>query len=318
MTTDTYCYSLRRVNPFEGVVQVLEIDAARAISRDGVEWEIQIEAESPNTLWGSLNAGTAVRRFFRFGLWSRKRGLWRLPVNPILNVGEMLAVSDALLAVLQASLDEVPFSPADRFELWLLDTQALPLALLATTDHAERLPDLRPQPWQAAPLTDHGFHSTALECEPTHPGELDNPRRHATTVEALIRQAAGHAPLQQWFERAPTGHGRGLPHRVPAALVGRELPPECFPELPWRERWDSHRDDALIADYVEWSAPRLLTLHGLSDATRARLEAAARQQALAVDALFPLYPRILDHGFVDAARVEACLRRAAADPSQVG
>jgi hypothetical protein len=66
-----------------------------------------------------------------------------------------------------------------------------------------------------------------------------------------------------------------------------------------------------MADYVAWSAPRLLTLHSLRDATRAQLEMAARSQAEAVDALFPLYPRILDRALIDAARVEARLRRAA-------
>lgn len=315
MTADTHRYSLRRVNPFEGVVQVLEIDAARAISRDGVEWEIQVEAESPNTLWGSLNTGSTVRRFFRFGLWSRQRGLWRVPVNPLLNVGEMIEETDALLGALEASLDALPFAPADRFELWLLDAQALPMALLATSDEAERIPDLRPEPWQAARLADHGFHSTTLAQEPAPAGEADNPRRHPAAVETLIRQAAGHTPVHQWFERRADGSGRGLAHRVPPTLAGRELAAPQFPELPWRERWGAERDEALMADYSAWSAPRLLTLHGLSDRTRAHLESAARLQALAVDALFQLYPRILDRGLVEAARVEARLRRAAAEVS---
>jgi hypothetical protein len=306
-----HAYSLRRINPLEGVVQVLERDAARAISRDGVDWEIQVETESPNTLWGSLNTGKVQRRFFRFGTWSRRRGLWRVPVNPILDIGEMLEESAALVAALEASLGEVPFPPSDRFELWLLDAQALPLALLTTTDDAGRIADLRPQPWQAAPLTEHGFRSPLLDGEPALPGDAQNPRRHAAAVEALVRQAAGTNPVQQWFERDAQGDGRALPHRVPKSLAVRELSAEQFPELPWRTDWASERDAALMADYVAWSAPRLLTLHGLGDQTRAALEVAARRQAEAVDALFPLYPRILDRGLMDAARVEARLRRAA-------
>jgi hypothetical protein len=306
-----HAYSLRRVNPLEGVVQVLERDAARAISRDGVEWEIQVETDSPNTLWGSLNTGNVQRRFFRFGTWSRRRGLWRVPVNPILDIGEMIEESEALIADLRASVDQVPFAPADRLELWLLDKHSLPLALLATTDEPGRIGDLRPQPWQAAPLREHGFRSAVLDREPARAAEAENPRRHAAAVEALILETAGGNPVQQWFERFPDGGGRGLPHRVPAALAGRELPAEQFPELPWRTDWTAERDAALMADYVAWSAPRLLTLHGLTDATRTGLEAAARRQAEAVDALYPLYPRILDRGLIDAARVEARLRRAA-------
>jgi hypothetical protein len=306
-----HAYSLRRINPLGGVVQVLERDAARAISRDGVDWEIQVETESPNTLWGSLNTGKVQRRFFRFGTWSRRRGLWRVPVNPILDIGEMLEESAALVAALEASLGEVPFPPSDRFELWLLDAQSLPLALLTTTDDARRISDLRPQPWQAAPLTEHGFRSPVLVGEPALPGDAQNPRRHAAAVEALVRQAAGTNPVQQWFERDAQGGGRALPHRVPESLAVRELSAEQFPELPWRTDWASERDAALMADYVAWSAPRLLTLHGLGDQTRAALEVAARRQAEAVDALFPLYPRVLDRGLMDAARVEARLRRAA-------
>jgi len=311
VTSEAFRYSLRRVNPFEGVVQVLELDAARAVSRDGLEWEIQVEAEGPGGAWGSLNARSTIRRFLRFGVWSRQHGLWRAPLNPMLDLGELLEEAAQLIDALQASLDDLPFAPADRFELWLLDAQSRPLALLATTDEPERIPDLRPEPWQAARLADHGFHSGALADEPAPAGESDDPRRHPAAVEAVIRRAAGHAPVQQWFERRGDGSGRGLAHRAPPALAGRELAAALFPELPWRDRWDDADDAALMADYVAWSAPRLLTLHGLSDRTRARLETLARQQALAVDALYRLYPRILDRGLVEAARVEARLRRAA-------
>jgi len=312
VTLEAFRYSLRRVNPFEGVVQVLELDAARAVSRDGIEWEIQIEAEGPAGAWGSLNAGSTVRRFVRFGVWSLQRGLWRVPLGPTFDAGEMLEESERLIDALQASLGDLPYPPADRFELWLLDAQSRPLALLATTDEPERVPDLRPEPWQAARLADHDFHSGALADEPVDAGGADNPRRHPAAVEGLIRRAAGHALVQQWFERRADGSGRGLAHRAPPALAGRELTAGQFPELPWRDRWDDPGDAALMADYVAWSAPRLLTLHSLSDRTRARLEAQARQQALAVDALFQLYPRILDRGLVEAARVEARLRHAAA------
>lgn len=311
MISPAHAYSLRRINPLEGVVQVLERDAARAISRDGVDWEIQVETESPNTLWGSLNTGKVQRRFFRFGTWSRRRGLWRVPVNPILDIGEMVEESGELIAALEESLAQVPFPPADRFELWLLDAQSLPLALLATTDDPRRIAELRPQPWQAAPLSEHSFRSAVLDGEPGRPGDAGNPRRHAAAVEALVRDAAGASPVQQWFERHGDGSGRGLPHRAPVPLAGRELATEEFPELPWQSAWASERDAALMADYVAWSAPRLLTLHSLSDTTRARLETAARSQAEAVDALFQLYPRILDRSLIDAARVEARLRRAA-------
>ena len=306
-----HCHALRRVNPFLGVVQVIEGDGARAISLDGVEWEIQVETQSPDGLWGSMNAGRASRRYFRFGLWSRHAGLWRVPVNPLLDIGEMLAEQDLMLSALAEHAGALPFPLADRFELWALDADALPLALLATSDSAARAVKMRAEPWQAAPLTDHRFRSPALAAEPVRPGEAGNPRHHAAAVESLVRGAVGAAVPEQWFERLPDGSGRGLGHRVPPALADRRLPADAFPERLVRETWPAPRDAALMADYLAWLAPRLLTLQGLGDATRARIERDACAQAVALEALYPLYPRVVDRALVDAARVEARLRRAA-------
>jgi hypothetical protein len=83
-----------------------------------------------------------------------------------------------------------------------------------------------------------------------------------------------------------------------------------FPELLIRETWPSPDDEALVADYIAWCAPRLLALEGLSDRTRARLERLACSQPLLVDTLYRLYPRVVDRTLLDRARVEARLRRA--------
>jgi len=134
-----------------------------------VDWEIQVETESPNTLWGSLNAGKAARRFFRFGTWSRRRGLWRVPVNPMLNVGEMIEESDALIAALQEKPRSGPLPPRRPLRA-LAAGQTVPSARSARDDgRAGRIGDLRPQPWQAAPLPEHGFRSPVLDGEPALP-----------------------------------------------------------------------------------------------------------------------------------------------------
>lgn len=305
------CHSLRRVNPFLGVVQVIEGDSARAISLDGVDWEIQVETRSPDGLWGSMNEGRATRRYFRFGLWSRNAGLWRVPVNPILDIGEMLAEQATILVALAEHAGALPFPLSDRYELWALDHDAMPLALLATADSAARAAKLRAEPWQAAPLTDHRFRSCVLDAEPASPAEAENPRRHAAAVERLVHRAIGTPVPEQWFERLPDGAGRGLSNRVPAPLADRTLSASAFPERLVRETWQTPRDRALVADYLAWLAPQLLTLQGLGDVTRARVERDACAQAVALDALYPLYPRVIDHERLDAARVEARLRRAA-------
>jgi hypothetical protein len=66
----------------------------------------------------------------------------------------------------------------------------------------------------------------------------------------------------------------------------------------------------MVADYIAWLSPYLLTLPDLSDETRRNLEVSAMRHALVVDDLWRLYPRVLDPGLLAQARVEAKLRRA--------
>ena len=47
-------YAIRRVNPFLGVLQVIETPGGRAISANGVVWDIEVLAERSGG-WGSLN-----------------------------------------------------------------------------------------------------------------------------------------------------------------------------------------------------------------------------------------------------------------------
>ena len=54
-------------------------------------------------------------------------------------------------------------------------------------------------------------------------------------------------------------------------------------------------------------APRLLCLHGLSDALRARLEDAAWRHPEPVAALFRLYPKVLDRDGLKVCLVKARL-----------
>ena len=67
----------------------------------------------------------------------------------------------------------------------------------------------------------------------------------------------------------------------------------------------------LVRDYLDWSAPYLLTLPGLGDDLRDRLEHAARARAMEVEALYRLYPRFLNTDLLKAIRVEARMRRTA-------
>ncbi len=56
-TGEIQAYAIRRVNPFIGVLQVIETEGGRAISSNGVVWEIELRTERSG-MWGSLNKQT--------------------------------------------------------------------------------------------------------------------------------------------------------------------------------------------------------------------------------------------------------------------
>ena len=63
-------YAIRRVNPFLGVLQVIETAGGRAVSTNGVVWDIEIRAERA-TGWGSLNRNKTKVAYYRYGRWSK-------------------------------------------------------------------------------------------------------------------------------------------------------------------------------------------------------------------------------------------------------
>ncbi|OOZ36885.1 hypothetical protein [Solemya velesiana gill symbiont] len=60
-------YSVRRLNPFQGVIQMLHTPSGRAISLDGFHWELQIQSKRPDDLWGADSPGEPVLAYLRFG-----------------------------------------------------------------------------------------------------------------------------------------------------------------------------------------------------------------------------------------------------------
>jgi len=308
------CFGLRRVNPFLGVVAVVKTDSARALSLDGVHWQVQILAHPPRGLW--TGEGDSDRlQYFRFGVWSEARGLARVPLNPILDLDHMLRASQTLCDRVAAALDQLPFPLAPELEQWLLDAEGTPLALIAVVQDS---PDLRPADlaeaaaaeWSGGARGERPFFSPTLAAPAPVSGKAGTNRlAHIETLERLIRQSANRPRGAQWFRR--TGAGRiGLEAGAPPGLGGRTLPEAAFPPLTLRTQWQDPRDAGLVADYIAWLSPYLLTLPGLSDETRRSLELSALRHALVVDDLWRLYPKVVDPALLAQARVEAKLRRA--------
>ena len=117
----------------------------------------------------------------------------------------------------------------------------------------------------------------------------------------------GHGLHTAWFRRLPDGRGLPLDTGCDTGGTGER----ALPALALKTDWPDEAARELVADYLAWRSPRLLTLQTLDDPLRARLERQAGRRALDLDSVYRLIPHILDHARLEAARVEARLRRSA-------
>ncbi|MHB8534253.1 MAG: hypothetical protein ACYDBW_02270 [Sulfuricaulis sp.] len=278
-------YSMRRLAPYQGTVQVTEMPGFRAISSDAVTWRVQF-----------LNQRS---RFISHAVW-RADGSGNLIETH--RTGE-------LIEALQ-NHPPFPFPPADNLELWLLDAkQHRPLAIVASTLGHITPPRAMNTLWQSAFADDDGFTAPSLSMG----AGAEASTSHIPHQEILIRcvqKAAGPLDRMQWFRRERDGSGAGLHgNRLDGAHVGRKLEPDDFPELLLRETWENEREKNLVHDYHDWQAPRLLTHRDLSRATRDRLERAACRQAGKLYPLRHVLPEIINRDLLNVAFVEAVIRR---------
>lgn len=302
------CYAQRLLNPFRGAMHTVKLAAAEAVTVDGLHWDIYVSDDS--LLEGLDRALHAQVGDIRYGRWSQAKGLRRGPLNPSEDFRRMEALGDAVYEALVRRHRQVPFAFRDDYELWLLDADGRPLALLhsvieesdITFDHATE--------WRAGYAARERFTSAVL------------PRLGAGNagdyLTRYVNRHAGGAPSAQWFRREPDGGGAGLAGiRLPRALEGRRLAPADFPPLPLADigHDDAHRQ--LIQDYHAWQSVWLLVLPGLDPDLRGLLERQLRRQTALVESQFRLYPDTVDSDAITSARVEAVLRASAARPGGV-
>lgn len=283
---ETRCYALRRLNPFLGVLQVVETPTGRAASSNGLVWDIQLLTRAPAD-WGTLDSAHDARAWYRYGLWSERDGLVRRPRAEQTGDSELIRDGEALLEQLRTQIDGLPFALADRRELWLLDAQQhRPLALL----HALRPGDtpLRSEPrrWSAC-LGQQGVA-----------GQRRFP--DSDTLEAQVRTRAGFNLRRAWITW----------NAERSELIDADADLKAdhdFPAFGLREDWPDADDQTRVQRYLDWAAPALLTLPYLSDDQRARLESRLSGQAVSVEYHWRLYPKVLDSNSLTAARVQASL-----------
>jgi hypothetical protein len=306
------CYSQRLLNPFRGSVCCIQYQSAEAVTADGVRWDIYV---SNDGLLADLpdDHHTQVSDI-RYGSWSAQTGLKRGPLYPS---EEFLAMEEMGAAVYEHLLrvhDTLPFPFMDRHELWLLDRQARPLALIDSALDADGIDLQKTSAWTPGLNCRKTFSSkaaTALGVNPETTGAA------ADYLAGYINDCAGEIPAMQIFTRSDDGKGTGL-HGInlDSTHYSRLLPLEEFPEtlLDTRHHDEAHRQ--LISDFTAWQAPWLLLLPALQGETRRRHEQYARSQPLKLVQHYHLYPEIVDTASIEAARVEVRLRETVPDPEQ--
>ncbi len=274
-------YGVRRLGPYLGVIQVIDVGEACAYSTNGRSWRIRQQTASGRFRWG-------------------------VPQRPVAGDDPVRNCNAAQLVEALENHPPVPFPLRDRFELWLLEHDTrLPLALLATRYRESEMAEVRDPHWHAFPTTATDFVSVTLERK-TPPGSYR--RSHRDQLESLVNMASRPLPAAQWFERRADGSGEGREGlRLAQGEPGRVLGKGDFPELLVSEAWDDEVSHGLIADYHDWCAASLLAHQNLRQTTRARLERAACRRPAGLLDSYPLIPEILDDEAMRVALVSARL-----------
>ncbi len=300
-TPSASAFSIRRLNPFNGVLQVVATADARALSNNGQSWEIQVLSDSPQGLWA--NIPYAGQQFYTFGLWSSNQGLHRVPLNPLFNISGMLKSAQQLIDSLEPKLQQLPFPLDDSYELWLLDEDSgTPFALLDSARSEAELEHKTYTRWRAAETGDFSFASPYLSEKGLPLNDGHNPRVHASVLEALVQGRSGPDHHRAWYLRDAKRAGKVIMHQAD------DQPAAGFPELPVSLDWHEAEDHRLIMDYVSWKAPLILLLPGLAPATRAMLEGLAVKNPALIDRLWRLLPEINNKTLLNKARIEARIR----------
>lgn len=273
-------YALRRLNPYRGVVQVVDVGESMAHSFDGVTWHLRADDG--------------------YGL-VRPVGVWEEGVG--FRLGHPAAAAD-ITAVLETR-PALPFPILDTWELWLLERETgLPLAILDAVREGQERPESREARWSPFVSSYAGFHSPAL----ASPGSAND---HREKLAHIVNDTARPHVMTQWFKRGQSGVGEGGGGaRLSQEWRHRQLPAEAFPELLVREDWSSRLEQSVIADYHAWLAPLLLLWPRLTLETRERLEAQACDKPQWLARVHRLLPKVVDPARINAALVAARLEQA--------
>jgi hypothetical protein len=297
-------YAQRLLNPFRGAMHTLRYGAAEAVTVDGVHWDIYVTNTELIPSIGRERRGQISE--IRFGKWSQAEGLKRGRLYPSDDFRRMETLGNILYEHLIQTHQQLPFAFKDQFELWLLDKNAQPLALLESALGENALTIDLAINWRAGIAAHEHFKSAHMVVLRSDSAPTPNAGDYLTDY---INARAGRPAAAQWFRRESDGCGAGMVGiNLPDGLLNRTLSPAAFPPLFLATTGHDALHQKLIEDFQAWQAPWFLLLP-LDTETRRALEQQARRQALLVDQQHRLYPACIDDTFIPATRIEAVLRR---------
>jgi hypothetical protein len=283
------CYAIRRVNPFIGVLQVVKTAGGRAISTNGIVWDIEIRVDDDDE-WGVCDTDNKQAAYYRYGLWSLEEGLASRPLASQPGNDSMAQKSEVIIACISDHLDKLPFVLEDKIELWLFDKDGIqPLTLLATSKPGSKRPTPSPRFWSAC------IGATGVPSQRRFPG--------VNELEDQVKKRAGFNIQSQWVVRQQDGSGV-------IEKTEQVLGSEAFPPYLVTEDWPDEKDKALVKDYIKWIAPSLLTLQHYTREQRHYLELSLNIQAISVEHHWHLYPEVIDEQRIKAARVQCSIEKA--------
>ena len=282
-SAQTRCYGIRRVNPFLGVLQIIKTDAGRAITANGVVWDIELLTYSPGG-WGSLDKMDKQLAYYRYGLWSQDDGLVSRPLASQIDDELLKQQCHDLIEVVRDNRDKLPFQLIDSRELWLFDSDnQVPIALLASSVPDSKIRPPQPRYWSSA-LGKNGVSS-----QYRFPGADD--------LEMIVKQRAGFNINRHWISRQQDGSGVIESSQTLLSI-------DMFPPFLITEQWQDAKHAELVNGYLEWIAPTLLTLQHLTRTERLRMEKCLNIQARSIEHHWHLYPEVIEAEFLTVARVK--------------
>jgi hypothetical protein len=286
-------------------MNIVSIGGGDAVTIDGINWTLYVHDTFDCPTDDPEEFFEIDMPDIRFGDWNKNNGLKRSPLIASYHYNEIQAIGNALLDAVREHADQCPYPFDDKYELWLLEADTdEPLALLASVCEISKVFMPENLTWEAGLRCKQEF----LKEYPIHDKQLTSA---ADMLNQIINQRAGTQASAQWFYRNQFNDGKGLNGiNMNPRLINRELSPRLFPKLLVQQHWHDKTDASLVDAFIEWSSPYLLVLDFLRDAQREALEITAREQAMLVDKMYLLYPKIINQQAINAARVEASIRKA--------